>query len=109
MRLSCLTPRRRPVNPARANVPRRGGIERSAKNLNGFAPAGRPEVGRARVSGALSFRLRLVAVSRASGRVSGGIIMRKSYTVFTALILAAVASLGALAVPAGAQSKQGNK
>src|SRR5947209_5123451 len=63
MRLSCLTPRRRPVNPARANVPRRGGIERSAKNLNGFAPAGRPEVGRARVSGALSFRLRLVAVS----------------------------------------------
>src|SRR6059058_4229583 len=38
------------------------------------------------------FRLRLEAVSRASGRVSGGIIMRKSYTVFAALVLAAAAA-----------------
>jgi hypothetical protein len=35
--------------------------------------------------------------------------MKKSYTLFAALVLAAVASLGALSVPASAQSKQAGK
>jgi len=35
--------------------------------------------------------------------------MKKLYSVFAALVLAAIASLGALAVPASAQTRQGNK